>query len=75
MCPNISKNIFQVGRKSSKQFTVLLEFRASGWRKRASDTRARVLVLNLYDVTKTETKETRAHFSHVPFGEILRKFV
>ena len=56
---------------SSKQFTVLSEFQTSGWRKRASDAYARVVVWKLYDVTKMQTKETRAHFSHVSFGEIL----
>ena len=62
--PNIAKN-------SSKQCTVLLEFRTSGCCKRASDTYARVVVSKLYDVTKMQTKETRAHFSHASFGESL----
>ena len=59
-----------VGHKSSKQLTVLSEFQTSGGRKRASDTHARVVVSKLYDVTKMQKKETRAHFSHVSFGEI-----
>ena len=56
---------------SSKQFTVLSEFQTSGWRKRAFDAYARVVVSKLYDVTKMQRKETRAPFSHVSFGEIL----
>ena len=68
-----SKNSFQIGHESSKQFTVLLEFRTRGWRKRASDTHARVVVSKLYDVTNMQKKETRAHFSHVSFGEIFWK--
>ena len=50
--------------------------------KRAFDTHERVLVSKLYvivyklhGVTKMQTKETGAHFSHVSFGEILWKFV
>ena len=75
MCPNISKNSFQVGHKSSKQETVLLEFQTEGWRKRASDTHVGLVVAKLYDVTKMQMKETQAHFSHVSFSEILWKFV
>ena len=40
--------------------------------KRASDAHARVVVSNLHDVTKIQTKETRAHFSHVSFGEFVK---
>ena len=69
MCPNISKNSFKVGYKSSKQFTVLSEFQKSGWRRQACDTHARVVVAKLYDVTKMQKKETRAHFCHVSFDE------
>ena len=68
---NISKNIFEVGHKSSKRFT-LLEFRTRLW---ASDTHAHVVVSKLYDVTNMQTEKTRAHFSRVSFGEILWKFV
>ena len=68
---NISKNSFQVGHKSSKRFTLLLEFRTRHWRQWASDTHARVVVSKLYDVTNMQTKKTRAHFSRVSFDEIL----
>ena len=45
------------------------------WRQKAIDAHACVVVSKLYDVTNTQTKKTRAHFSRVSFGEILWKFV
>ena len=68
---NISKNSFLAGHKSSKGFTLLLEFRTRHWCQWASDTHTRVVVSKLYDVTNMQTQKTRTHFSRVSFGEIL----
>ena len=65
----------RIGHRSSKRFTLLLEFWTSRWLQWASDTHACVVVSKLHDVTNMEAKETRAHFTRVSSGEILWKFV
>ena len=69
------KTCRNVHKSSLKINTILLPLKRAKWHQKAIDVHACVVVSKLYDVTNMQTKKTRAHFSRVSFGEILRKFV
>ena len=59
---------FTIGR-TFEIHPILLPLKTGESRQRIIDTHACVVVSKFYDVTNMRTKKTRAHFSHISFGE------